>query len=131
MIISMTAGTMFLVWIGELMSERGIGNGISILIFAGIIAGLPQFVAAQLYTGTGEGVFTTIALGALVFGLVAYIVFFQGAVAVAPYVFSNLVGASGQGGQGRQTAFGITSSGLIIVVGVVLDTLRQIEAPRP
>jgi preprotein translocase subunit SecY len=53
-IITMTAGTMFLVWIGELISERGIGNGISILIFAGIIAGLPQFVAAQLYTGTGE-----------------------------------------------------------------------------
>ncbi|HET9476306.1 MAG TPA: preprotein translocase subunit SecY, partial [Dehalococcoidia bacterium] len=54
--------------------------------------------------------------------------FFLGTVAVAPYVFSHLVGASSLGGSGRQTAFGITSSGLIIVVGVVLDTLRQIEA---
>ena len=54
--ITMTAGTMFLVWIGELISEKGIGNGISMLIFAGIISGLPQFVAGRLYTGTGEGV---------------------------------------------------------------------------
>ena len=38
-IITMTAGTMFLVWMGELITERGIGNGISLLIFAGIIAG--------------------------------------------------------------------------------------------
>ena len=54
-IITMTAGTMFLVWIGELISEKGIGNGISIIIFAGIIAGLPQFIGGRLYTGTGEG----------------------------------------------------------------------------
>ncbi|HET9476735.1 MAG TPA: preprotein translocase subunit SecY, partial [Dehalococcoidia bacterium] len=95
-IITMTAGTMFLVWIGELISEKGIGNGISILIFAGIIAGLPQFVGAQLYTGTGEGVFTTIALGALVFGLVAYIVFFQEAQRKIPVQYSRSVFRSGR-----------------------------------
>ena len=43
-ILSMTAGTVFLVWLGELITERGIGNGVSIIIFAGIIAGLPQMV---------------------------------------------------------------------------------------
>ncbi|MDA1038163.1 MAG: preprotein translocase subunit SecY [bacterium] len=43
-IFAMTAGTMFLMWIGELISERNIGNGISILILAGIIAGLPGFL---------------------------------------------------------------------------------------
>lgn len=42
MIITITAGSMFLVWIGELISEKKIGNGISILIFAGIISGIPQ-----------------------------------------------------------------------------------------
>ncbi|MEK7665331.1 MAG: preprotein translocase subunit SecY [Patescibacteria group bacterium] len=42
-VITMTAGTIFLMWLGELISERNIGNGISILIFAGIIAGLPTF----------------------------------------------------------------------------------------
>ena len=44
-ILSMTAGTMFLVWLGELITERGIGNGISLIIFAGIVAGFPSLVS--------------------------------------------------------------------------------------
>ena len=94
--ITMTAGTMFLVWIGELISEKGIGNGISILIFAGIISGLPQFVGGQLYTGTGEGVMTTIILAAMIFGLVAYIVFFQEAQRKIPVQYSRSVFRSGR-----------------------------------
>jgi preprotein translocase subunit SecY len=47
-IVSLTAGTMFLVWIGELISEKNIGNGISILILAGIIAGLPTFLSQSI-----------------------------------------------------------------------------------
>ena len=47
-IVSLTAGTMFLVWIGELITERGIGNGVSIIIFGGIVAGLPQIVGRGL-----------------------------------------------------------------------------------
>jgi preprotein translocase subunit SecY len=43
-IVSLTAGTVFLVWLGELITERGIGNGVSIIIFGGIVAGLPQMV---------------------------------------------------------------------------------------
>jgi preprotein translocase subunit SecY len=43
-ILSMTAGTVFLVWLGELITERGIGNGVSIIIFGGIVAGLPQMI---------------------------------------------------------------------------------------
>ena len=44
MVLSMTAGTMFLVWLGELITERGIGNGVSLIIFAGIVANLPEIV---------------------------------------------------------------------------------------
>ena len=47
-IVSMTTGTMFLMWIGELISEKNIGNGISILILAGIIAGLPTFLSQAI-----------------------------------------------------------------------------------
>ncbi len=43
-ILAMVAGTMFLVWLGELITERGIGNGVSIIIFGGIVAGMPQMV---------------------------------------------------------------------------------------
>ena len=44
-LLSMTAGTMFLVWLGELITERGIGNGISLIIFAGIVAGFPSMIS--------------------------------------------------------------------------------------
>src|SRR5690606_39933283 len=43
-IVALTAGTMFLVWLGEQVTERGIGNGVSLIIFAGIVAGLPSAV---------------------------------------------------------------------------------------
>lgn len=44
MVLSLTAGTVFLVWLGELITERGIGNGISLIIFGGIVAGLPEMI---------------------------------------------------------------------------------------
>ena len=47
-VVGLTAGTMFLMWLGEQMTERGIGNGISLLIFAGIVAGLPGAVVHTL-----------------------------------------------------------------------------------
>ena len=43
-VVSLTAGTMFLMWLGEQVTERGIGNGVSLIIFAGIVAGLPGAV---------------------------------------------------------------------------------------
>ncbi len=95
-VITMTAGTMFLVWIGELISEKGIGNGISVLIFAGIIAGLPQFVAGRLYTGTGAGVTATIAIFFFLVGLVAMIVLFQEAQRRIPVQYSRSVFRSGR-----------------------------------
>jgi len=63
-LITMIAGTMFLVWLGELITERGIGNGISIIIFGGIVAGLPGIV--------GRGIVT--AIGGQPGGLIAYII---------------------------------------------------------
>ena len=53
-IISMTAGTMFLVWLGELITERGIGNGISLIIFAGIVAGFPGLITQGFLGPTGR-----------------------------------------------------------------------------
>jgi len=74
-ILSMTAGTIFLVWLGELITERGIGNGVSIIIFGGIVASLPTLV------GQAEIAMTNIP-GLVVFGIVAlatvaFIVIFQ------------------------------------------------------
>ena len=83
-VITMTAGTMFLVWIGELISEKGIGNGISVLIFAGIVAGIPQLVGGRLYEGIAGGLAATFALAAFLVGLVAFIVLLPGGAAAYP-----------------------------------------------
>lgn len=71
-ILCLTAGTMFLVWLGELITERGIGNGISIIIFAGILAGLPEMVTGGIVEGSkgnipGVVIFILFALAIFVF----------------------------------------------------------------
>ena len=71
MILSMAAGTMFLVWIGELITERGIGNGISIIIFGGIVASLPEmmgrgFLAKENLVGLIAFVFIALAIIVLI-----------------------------------------------------------------
>jgi preprotein translocase subunit SecY len=68
-LISMTAGTMLLVWIGELITEKGIGNGISIIIFGGIVATLPGNVI-DLMTG---GTFGSNFVGTLLFAIIGLI----------------------------------------------------------
>lgn len=60
MIVTITAGTIFLMWIGELISEKGVGNGISILIFAGIIIRVPQAVQHTIVTFDPSQLFTII-----------------------------------------------------------------------
>lgn len=67
-IIIATAGTMFLMWLGELITEKGIGNGISLLIFAGIVSGLPLSIQQELFTFTPEKLPTILAF--IVMGLV-------------------------------------------------------------
>ncbi len=69
-IASLTAGTMLCVWLGELITERGIGNGVSIIIFGGIIAGLPEQVGRGMIdkgNWAGIGVFILLALATVVF----------------------------------------------------------------
>lgn len=71
-IVSLVCGTMFLVWVGELITEKGIGQGISIIIFGGIVAALPSQVA-QLWTSgeSGAGIFSVVMFIAL--GLVTIV----------------------------------------------------------
>ena len=73
-IITLTAGTILVMWIGELISERGIGNGISFIIFAGIVAGLPGAVNTFL---TSPDLAAGIAFAALAIAAVAVIVYIQ------------------------------------------------------
>ena len=77
--VSLVTGTMFLMWLGEQITERGIGNGISMIIFAGIVAGLPQAVGGTLeLVRTGEmNALAVLALFALVIAVTAFVVFVE------------------------------------------------------
>jgi preprotein translocase subunit SecY len=78
-IVSLTAGTMFLMWLGEQITERGIGNGISLIIFAGIVAGLPgALIDTMRQVNSGEiSWFAILVIAALVLGVVYFVVFME------------------------------------------------------
>ena len=78
-VISLTGGTMFLMWLGEQITARGIGNGISLIIFAGIVAGLPSALGHTLELGRTGALSTGLILAILVLAIVviAVIVFFE------------------------------------------------------
>jgi len=75
-VITMVAGTMFLVWLGELITERGIGNGISIIIFGGIVAGLPEIVGRGIVDAVGGNPGGLITYVILALAMLALIVIF-------------------------------------------------------
>jgi len=75
-IITMVAGTMFLVWLGELITERGIGNGISIIIFGGIVAGIPGIVGRGIVDAQAGNPGGLIAYVILALAMLALIVVF-------------------------------------------------------
>jgi preprotein translocase subunit SecY len=74
--VSLTAGTIFLMWLGEQITERGVGNGISLIIFAGIVAGLPRAVAGTLeLVNTGQlSIPATLLILALILGVIYFVV---------------------------------------------------------
>jgi preprotein translocase subunit SecY len=75
-IVSLTAGTVFLMWLGEQITERGVGNGISLIIFAGIVAGLPRAIAGTLeLVNTGQlSIPAVLIIITLVLGVIYFIV---------------------------------------------------------
>ncbi|MHC9084715.1 preprotein translocase subunit SecY [Luteimonas sp. RIT-PG2_3] len=78
-VVALTAGTMFLVWLGEQVTERGIGNGVSLIIFAGIVAGLPGAVLGTL-NGVQNGdisVISVILIAVIVAAVTFFVVFVE------------------------------------------------------
>ena len=78
-VITLVGGTMFLMWLGEQITARGIGNGISLIIFAGIVAGLPAAISGTLELGRTGALSTGLILAIIVLAIVviAVIVFFE------------------------------------------------------
>jgi len=92
-ILSLTTGTAFIMWLGEQITERGLGNGTSVIIFAGIVADMPDALVMYLggsSKGTGGGgSFSTVLLALLVVGTVAAICFFERAHRKIPVQYAK------------------------------------------
>ena len=118
-IISLTAGTAFLMWLGELITEKGIGNGISLLIFGGIIAGFPAQVGMTVeLQQLGEISFLTLIpivliLLALIVGIIALEV---GRRRIPVQYAKRVVGRRIYGGQSTHIPLKINQSGVIPVI---------------
>jgi preprotein translocase subunit SecY len=115
-VITLTAGTAFLMWLGEQITERGIGNGISLIIFAGIVARMPVAVTNSLrLLRTGElGILLMLAIVVVMVAAIAFIVYVEAAHRRIPVQYAKrIVGRRMYGGQSTHLPLKINTSGVI------------------
>jgi preprotein translocase subunit SecY len=120
--LTLTTGSVFIMWLGEQITERGIGNGMSLLIFAGIVVGLPRAVA-DLYDKVRTqawGAFTVPAMLALIvvmIAVVAFIVFVERSERRIPVQYAKrVVGRKIMGGQSTHLPLRVNSGGVMPVI---------------
>ncbi len=115
-IVGLVAGTVFLMWLGEQITERGIGNGISILIFASIVSGLPQAIS-EIFLQVGSGAinpFIAIMIVVSALALIAGIVFFERGQRRVPLNYAKRqVGNKMMGGQRSHLPMKINMAGVM------------------
>ena len=121
-VLTLTSGTAFIMWLGEQITDRGIGNGMSLIIFVGIVVGLPNAVGDlrdKLQHGfwgpfTGMAI---IALGILMVSVVAFIVFVEGAQRRIPVQYAKrVVGRKVMGGQSTHLPLRVNAGGVMPVI---------------
>jgi len=114
--ISLTTGTAFIMWLGEQITERGIGNGISLIIFAGIVSALPDAMfqtGAQVKIGQIQPI-DLLMVSAIICGVVAVIVFFERAQRRIPIQYAKrMVGRKMYGGQASHLPLKVNAAGVI------------------
>src|SRR2546426_710999 len=118
-VLTLTTGTAFIMWLGEQITERGIGNGMSLIIFAGIVVGLPRGIA-DIYekVNTNEWtVLTVIILMALMVGVVAFVILVErGQRRITVQYAKRVVGRRVLGGQSTHLPLRINTGGVIPVI---------------
>lgn len=115
-VITLTAGTAFIMWLGEQITERGIGNGISLIIFAGIVAGIPNaLVNTARLVNTGEmSPFLLIVITVVIVAVIAFIIFMERGQRRIPVQYAKrVVGRRVYGGQSTHIPLKINTSGVI------------------
>ena len=115
--ITVTAGTMFLVWLGELISERKVGNGISLIIFAGIVVSYPTYIQQTIATFTPDQLLSIIGYMVLVVLMFAGVVYLTEAQRNVPITYARQVrGNRLYGGANTHLPLRVNQAGMIPII---------------
>ena len=117
--ITLTAGTVFLMWVGEQITSQGVGNGISLIIFAGIVAALPKNLGRiyqYLQAGTING-FNAILFGLIAVGMVVFVILIHQAHRRIPISYAKrVVGQRTYGGHSSHIPLKVNQAGVIPII---------------
>ncbi|MDD6483869.1 MAG: preprotein translocase subunit SecY [Clostridiales bacterium] len=121
-VLTFTAGTAFIIWIGELITEKGLGNGVSLLIFAGIVSRIPTGIATvyntYLSAGTSlKGVIIVAAIAVVAVLAIAFVVYFSEAERRIPVQYAKrVVGRKMYGGQSTNIPIKVAMGGVMPII---------------
>ncbi|HLB60983.1 MAG TPA: preprotein translocase subunit SecY [Patescibacteria group bacterium] len=120
MIVTMTAGSMLLIWLGELITEYGIGNGISLLIFGGIVGRIPVSIFQAQTVITGENIIQFILFAGMAIAVIGGIVMVNEAVRRVPIAYAKRVrGKALYGGSSTHLPLRLNQAGVIPIIFAV------------
>lgn len=138
-VLVIVAGSVFLMWLGEVMTEFGIGNGLSMIIFAGIVAVVPQVASQIFYAFQMEDLFTYIGLGILALAMVYLVVYITEAERPIPVTYAKQVrGGKTYGGTSTYLPLRLNQAGVIPIIfalsllllpQMVLNMLTYLQNP--
>lgn len=119
-ITTLVAGTMVVLWLGELISEQNIGNGISLIIFAGIVGMLPVSLIQAITTITGEQIMNYALLGVAAIAMIAAIVFVTEAIRKVPVMYARRIrGGRSETAQQTFLPLKLNSAGVVPIIFAV------------
>jgi preprotein translocase subunit SecY len=120
LILTLTAGTLLLMWLGELITQYGIGNGISMLIFGGIVGRFPVLIGQTISVVTEDQILNLIIFGGIALAVVAGIVIVNEATRQIPIVYARRVrGNKMYGGQSTYLPLRVNQAGVIPIIFAV------------
>lgn len=115
-VVSMLAGAILIMWMGEVITQRGIGNGMSLIIFANIIAGLPTSIVQSLRTAD-NGVLMTVMIVVLIVAVVPFIVYIERGQRRIPVQYAKrVVGRRMMGGQTTYLPIKVNTAGVVPII---------------
>ena len=115
-VLTMLAGAILIMWMGEAITQRGIGNGMSLIIFANIMAGLPTSIVKSLKTST-NGVLLTVLVVVVIIAVVPFIVYIERGQRRIPVQFAKrVVGRRVMGGQSTYLPIKVNTAGVIPII---------------